>query len=87
MAAAPCKLLYNTTQMTFSLPVQCKVHAGVQEALSRLHRWPEGIEDSRTWVTNTFHVICSITAQHASDARDQGIPPEEHLRSVIADPG
>ncbi|CAL5223091.1 g5552 [Coccomyxa viridis] len=60
---------------------------GVQEALSRLHRWPEGIEDSRTWVTNTFHVICSITAQHASDARDQGIPPEEHLRSVIADPG
>ena len=62
-------------------------HAGVLDHLFRLHKWPQGFDKAGKWSILATQLILNITAQHASNARDQGIQREEHTRNFLAVPG
>lgn len=61
---------------------RCLLHAGVLELLLRLHTWPRGLEAE--WYSQIRQLLVSITTQYSKAAHDQGIPPEEHVRKIVA---
>lgn len=61
--------------------------AGLLDCLTRLHKWPRGLYEHQDWLAQATQVIHDSIAQHARDAHPQGIPVEEHIRSLLAVPG
>ena len=64
--------------------VYCLLHAGLQDCLLGLHTWWRDVGEEPKWLAQAVQLVRNIFAQHAQEARDQGILPEDHLRSIIA---
>ena len=48
------------------------------------HQWPHGFDE--TLEEEGTPIVAHVTAGHASKARERGIPPEKHIRNVLAVP-
>ena len=58
--------------------------------LVRMHEWRQGFGKDLEWLidlADLIDLIGDMTARHARDAHKKGIPPEEHIRNVLAVPG
>ena len=63
------------------------VLAGLLDCLIRLHKWPRGLYEHQDWLTQATQVTRDSIAKHTRDAHNQGITPEEHVRSLLGVPG
>ncbi|CAL5227138.1 g10049 [Coccomyxa viridis] len=70
--------------VTQALPV---LFYGMLECLSRLHRWPHGLDKGAKWLTQATQLVRNITAQLARDAGRLGRRPERHIHIVLTVPG
>ena len=70
--------------ISHTLQPSCIHRAGLLEGHLNRHTWPNGFEDGWSawlWAKDTME---SSIAQHCKNAQNQGIPFEEHIRSVLA---
>ena len=51
----------------------------------QLHTWPDGFREDMEYEVTPM--IAELTAEHARKAKELGIPPEKHIRNVLAVPG
>ena len=63
------------------------LRAGLLDCLSRLHKWPDGLDEKEEWLAQATQIIRDIMARHVRDARNQGITPEKHVRKALSVPG